>query len=303
MKLPLLLAVVLLAWPAAASQDALEEKFQGLKDAVSAKDAAQVKKLAIEVFPLVSAVIAEPAPTETSEKEVWANHIEHAKGVQTYAEYALFTIAVSSQPATLVDMVATLEQQNPKSQYLDTVYGRYLIALGQTGAAAKMPAIAEKALVNFPQNEDLLMWLADNAFTRKQPDRALTYANRAVAVMAKHPRPEGVPAAQWEQKRTVGLGRSYWIAGVVYGEKGNYLAADQNLRSALPLIQGNESMLAPALFHLGMSNYQLGKMTMNKARILEGAKFSDQCAAMDSGYADQARHNAQVMKNEAARMR
>jgi hypothetical protein len=44
-------------------------------------------------------------------------------------------------------------------------------------------------------------------------------------------------------------------------------------------------------------------MTLNKAKVLEGAKFSDQCAAIEGPYADQARHNALVMKNEAAKIR
>jgi hypothetical protein len=62
-------------------------------------------------------------------------------------------------------------------------------------------------------------------------------------------------------------------------------------------------MMGPALFFLGMANYQLGLMTANKALVLEGAKFSEQSATIASAYADQARHNALVMKNDAAKMR
>src|SRR5205085_1398026 len=168
---------------------------------------------------------------------------------------------------------------------------------------AKVPAIAEKGLANFPENEDVLLVLADTALTRKQPDRALTYATRLVTVMSKHPKPEGMAAAQWERKRNASLGRGYWISGVIQGERGQFVAADKNLRAALPLIQGNDAMVGPALFYLGTVNYELGKMTLSKARVLEGAKYSDQCAAVEGPYADQARHNALVMKNEAAKIR
>jgi hypothetical protein len=99
------------------------------------------------------------------------------------------------------------------------------------------------------------------------------------------------------------LGHGYWIAGVIYGEKNQYTAADKNLRAALPFIQGNAAMLAPAFFYLGMANYQLGQMTVNRALVLEGAKFSEQSAAIASDYTDQARHNALVMKAQAAKMR
>ena len=62
-------------------------------------------------------------------------------------------------------------------------------------------------------------------------------------------------------------------------------------------------MLTPALFYLGTADYQLGKQTLNKALVLEGAKYSEQCATLDSPYAEQARHNGLVIRNEAARMR
>ena len=81
------------------------------------------------------------------------------------------------------------------------------------------------------------------------------------------------------------------------------MAADKNLRAALPFIQGNASMMGPALFYLGTVNYELAKMTLSKPRILEAAKFSEECAGIEGPYADQARHNALVMKNEAAKMR
>ena len=44
-------------------------------------------------------------------------------------------------------------------------------------------------------------------------------------------------------------------------------------------------------------------MTLNKAKVLEGAKFSEQGATIDSAYMEQSRRNALVMKQEADRMR
>jgi hypothetical protein len=302
-KLPVLMTAVLLAGPVVALADTLEDRFQSLQDAVKNKNASEVKKLAVEIFPLATQLICASEPQGEDEKEVWKNDVARGKSVGAYAEYALFAIGLESPAAVLVDLISTLEQENPTSKYLETAYGPYLVALNQTGAASKVPAIAEKALANFPENEDLLLVLADSAVSRKQTDRALTWSNRLVAALSKHPKPEGVAAAQWERKRNAGLGRGYWISGLIYGERNQYLNADKNLRAALPLIQGNQPMMGPALFYLGMANYQLGKMTLNKARILEGARFSEQAAAMDSPYAEQARHNALVMKNEAGQMR
>jgi tetratricopeptide (TPR) repeat protein len=215
----------------------------------------------------------------------------------------LYAVAVKGSPATTVDLLAALEQQNPKSKYLDQAYANYLYALSQSGGAAKIPAIAEKALVNFPENGDLLLFLADYSMSQKQGDRAVTLANRLVGAMSKQPKPEGVADADWAKRRNTALGRGYWIAGVISGEKNQYVAADKNLRSALPLVKGNDAMTSRALFYLGVANYNLGKMTLNKAKVLDGAKFSDQCAAIPGPLAEQAWKNSALMKTDAGRMR
>ncbi len=297
------MTMLLLAGPAAAAAGDLNDTYQNLQQAVGKKDAVAVKKLVADVQPMLTKALAVPEPQAADEKDAWKSQIEYAKSIQTYSEYALYVTAIASPPAVLVDLVATLEKQNPKSKYLDDAYGPYLYALNQTGASAKIPAIAEKALECFPDNEDLLLVLAENAMSRKQSDRALGYANRLVAAVNRHPRPEGVSAADWEKKRDAALSRGYWMAGVLSGEKNEYAAADRNLRAALPLIQGSDAMKAPALFYLGVSNYNIGKMTNNKAKVLEGAKFSDQAAAIAGPYQDQAWRNAALIKKEAAGMR
>ena len=304
MKFPVIgITILFLAGPAAAFAGDLNENYQSLQEAVAKKDPVLVKKLVQEICPQLDEELAAPAPEAQAEKEAWKTHQEWAKGVQTYTEYALFATALGTQPEVTVDLISALEQENPKSKYLDQAYAAYLYALNQTGAAAKIPAIAEKALPNFPENEDLLLVLTENAVSRKQSDRALTYANRLVAALSRHGAPEGMPAADWERKRSTGLARGYWLAGVISGEKSLYAAADRNLRAALPMVQGNASLTGPALFYLGVANYNIGKMTNNKAKVLEGAKFSDQAALIAGPYQDQAWRNAALIKREAASMR
>ena len=204
----------------------------------------------------------------------------------------------------MVDLIATLEQQNPKSKYLGTAYGTYLAALEKTGNGAKALGVAEKALANFPENPDLLFFLAESAANHGQNDRTLAFSERLVALWSSHPKsPEGVSAAEWERTRDATLGRAYFMAGMVYAGRSRWVDADRNLRACLPYAKGNPAMEANALFQLGIANYNLGKMTLSKAKVLEGAKFSQQCAAIQSNVAQQAWKNAQVMKAEADRMR
>jgi hypothetical protein len=304
MKLSVLSMLVLLVGaPAVGRTQDLDTTYQSLKDAEAKGDAAAVKKLAAETSALARKAAAEAAPEDASEKDAWTARVAYAKDVDLQAEYALYAVAVKSDAATTVDLLAALEAQNPKSKYLDDAYANYLYALSQSGGTAKIPAVAEKALANFPDNPDLLLFLADHYYSAKQPDRAQGYANRLVVAMGKHAKPEGVSEADWEKKKSASLGRGYWISGVIAGEKNQYAAADRNLRAALPYVKGNDAMTAPALFYLGTADYNLGKMTMSKAKILEGAKFSDQCAAITGPYAEQAYKNSMIMKTEAGKMR
>jgi len=304
MKLLALSTMVLLVGAAAVARaHDLDASYQNLKDAQAKGDAAAVKKLAGETSALARKAAAEPAPEDADEKAAWTTRVEYAKGIEVQTEYALYEVALKSPPAAMVDLLAALEAQNPKCQYLDQGYGAYLYALSQTGGTAKIPAIAEKALANFPENTDLLLVLVNSTFASKQSDRAQGYANRLVAAWARKTKPEGVSEADFERQKTTSLGRGYWVSGMVSGEKNQYAAADKNLRAALPYIKGNNAMTAPALFYLGTANYNLGKMTNSKAKILEGAKFSDDCAALPSEFAQQAWKNSAIMKAEAAKMR
>jgi tetratricopeptide (TPR) repeat protein len=283
--------------------DELDDTYQSLQDAVAKKDAAQVKKLAVPLFDLSRKVIAAPEPTNAIEKEDWPNRVKYAKEAEGYAEYALFATGVQAEPATMVDLLGLLEQQSPKSKYLDQGYDAYLAALHQVGKDDAVPAIAEKAIANFPNNPDLLLSMANASLVKKQSDRAIGFANRLVAAANSRPKPEALAAADWERKKSVWLGRGYWISGVTNGEKSLYALSNKSLRAALPYIKGEPGLLAPALFYLGVDNYQLGTMTNNKAQILEGVKYSDQCAAIEGAYQHQAWLNSQSMKAAADRMR
>jgi hypothetical protein len=62
-------------------------------------------------------------------------------------------------------------------------------------------------------------------------------------------------------------------------------------------------MSAETLFYLGLANYQVGRQTIDKRKILEGAKFSEECAAIPGQFQARAYENAKAMRKEAAAMR
>jgi len=292
---------LLLSGPAAAFDD-LDATLQSLKDAQSKNDIAAVKKLATEVYAIAGKTIAEPEPQAADEKADWTKQVAYARSITEDAAYVVYAVAAQAKPADTVDLMAMLESLNPKSQYLDEGYESYFYALRQLKQDAKIVPIAEKALTNFPNNADLLAELAASALAKNQADRALGFARRLIAAFQRD-KPEWLSEDDWERRKGALLGAGYYIAGVVTGSKGLYLESNTDLRAALPLIKGNQAMMGPALFYLGLDNYQLGKMTNNKKQVLEGASFSQQAAQVPGAYQQQAYHNYLTIKDEAGRMR
>ena len=277
----------------------MDSSYQALQKAVADKDAAQVKKLAAETERAAKETIASPAPQGAADKDTWTKQVGYAKEVSSYTEFALYNTAVQAKPEEAVDLLNTLQQQNPKSKYLDEGYLYYFRVLNETGQAAKINGIADKAIANFPNNEDLLLVVANNAFERKQYDRAATMGTRLVSVLGKHAKPEGMSAGDWDKKKNTALGQGYYIAGMSHAAKNQFLLSNKELRSALPLIQSTPTIQGATLFELGIVNYQLGKMTLNRGQIAEAAKFSEQAAGMAGPWQDQARQNAKIMQAEA----
>jgi hypothetical protein len=298
--LNLSLGMLLLAGTVFAADD-LESTFQSLQSAETKNDNAQIKRLAVSACAMAHQIIVSPAPDGSADKANWTARVEYAKSVQEQAEYALLVAALKATPAEAADLFATLEQVNNKSKYLDQGYGTYLADANQSGGAAKAAAVAEKAIANFPNNEDLLAVVMESALSHRQNDRALVYAKRLITAVESRNRPDGVSAEDFSRRQATLLNRAHFVAGFVEGQKNLYADADKDLRAALPSLSKSDQNYAAALFYLGLSNYQLGKETQNRALIQKGQAFSEECSKISGPYAQQAYTNNLLMKQELAR--
>ena len=282
----------------------IESSLTELKGAVEKKDPVHVKKLASETSIQAREAAAEAAPSGEADQEAWKARVARAKEADVYTEYALYSTAVQAEPAVLVDLMATLEQQNPKGRYLDDAYASYFVALTKSGGAAKVPGIAEKALVNYPGNPDILLVLSDSAYQGKRYDRAAALGTRLAAAIGKKAKPDGVTAADWERKKSTIIGHAYRIAGLSYFQQNDFFNADRNLRPSIPYLKGgDEATLATVLYCLCVSNYHQGRQALNKQMMLEGANYCDQSAKLKSPVAQQAWTNAHQIRAEAERKR
>lgn len=276
----------------------LDDDYVKLKDAQSKKDVDAVKKLALETSKLAKAESATPQPSDANAVADWKQRQEFAKEVQLFAEYSLASTAVTDT-ARIQDLTETLLELNPKSQYLTLCASTYLQALASQGADKEI-AGAQKILTANPSSEDALDSLA-RGYQSSAPDKANTYATRLVAAMKGKAKPDGAAEADWERKKAAMLGDGYFIAGITScAPKSAWADCDRDLKAALPYIGKDQRSLGIADFYLGLANYQIGKLTGDRTRIQEGAKYSDQSAAIPGPMQQQAYKNSQIMKTELA---
>ena len=274
----------------------LDVAYYGLKAAEGKEDPGLVKTWSARTFALAHKDLeAAKAPADDDAKE----RQEYVKGVQAYADYALFATATKiKDQKQIAELGAALEQQDIKSQYMPQMSGMYLSALTQSGQSAKICPTAEKLAGASSKDADAMVVAANCNLQHNQFEKAASNATRAIEAINSRPKPEGMSDSDWASKKSLLLGRANWSAGVAYASQQRYGPADKALRAALPTIKGDPQLLAGALFHLGMANYSLGKQLGDKARIREGLQYFQQCAEMSGPYQEQASHNVRALKGE-----
>lgn len=268
--------------------DDLDAAYANLKASEAKKDVAGVVKWSGATSKAAKKTVTGPKP-EAYDDETWKQAQDYAKQVDTYTEYAVYAQAMGSQnPQEILQLVETLEQRAPQSQYIPQVLGRYAWAGGQANAMDRVASLGDRALGRNQAHEDLLLAMADYSMKQKQLDKSVSYAAKAVELLDAKPGPES------DKKK----GLANWIAGVSLFNQNKLGPADKSLRAALPLLKDNEQLLQSALFHLGLINYKMAQGNKNKNLAAEAAKFNDQAAAVKGPLAGQAAKNAKVIRAE-----
>lgn len=293
-----ILILPILAMGALLWADELDDAYAALKEAGTNAD--DVLKWAPEVSKLGRAEAARSKPDNMSAGD-WKARVEFAKQVDTLAEYSLSAAAVQpgADPNKVVTLIDTLLTMNPKSQYLTQSAGAYIAALEKTSGTAKSVEGATKIINGNPNNEDALFALANGNYG-KNNDRAEQYATRLVNVMRTKAKPEGISEADWDKKKSTMLGYGYYYAGIVAGssQRPSFTDCDRNLRAGLPYITKQAGLAGSAYFYLGLCNYQISKLTSDKAKLQEALQFTDQAAGISGPMQGQAQSNAAIMRRE-----
>lgn len=273
--------------------------YQALQASEQKKDFEAVKKWSAATEEAAKKVLAQPKPADEEEVEAWKRDVDYSQQVIKRTEYSLYAAMLqSTDPKVQVALYEELQRRNPKSEYMAQAAGRAFLVLRQAGQEDAAFRIAENTLATDQSNEDMLVVAASRYMDAKtkDPAKSLAYAAKLVEVMNSKPAPEGVSPADWEKKKNSLLGLGYWIQGMNYGTENNWSQTDKAFRAALPMIQGNNELLAPAYFYLGLANYRMGQGPKgNKALLAEARKFNHACAAIKGPYQAQAQKNLAAM--------
>lgn len=268
--------------------------YNNLKASEGKKDAEGIRKWATESSRIARGIVQNAKNDDEGKRQA-----DYARQVDVYTEYSLFAAATqSTAPADVINLFTALEQQNPKSQYLERAAGPYLHALQQGGRASEAGPAAERILVNNPDCDDALLIAADYSLNRKENAKAAEHAGKLVEVLNAQKKPDGVADADWEKQKNTKLGLAHWYAGIAYSGESKFAEADKSLRQAVPLIEGNNQYLGVALFNLGLADYKLAKSSRNKALLQDALNFSQRAAAIKGPFQNQAAANVRVIRTE-----
>jgi hypothetical protein len=274
--------------------------YNALQACEQKKDYPGIKTWALKTVEAAKNDLAIPKPTDDTQAEQWAKDQDYSKQVILRCEYSLFHGAVEAQdPQAKADLGEALVTLNPDSQYLPQTLPHYLFGLMQTGQAAKASDMAEKILAKDASNEDMLLLVAENSLSAKNFDKAGAFAAKAIDALKAKTAPPGGDAAAWQKAHDAKLGRAYFMAGSAASENKQYADADKSFRAALPLVQGDDQLLAPVYFYLGFVNHEMSKaqkLPASRPLLADAKKFTTACAAIAGPYQETCKKNLAGMQ-------
>lgn len=227
----------------------------------------------------------------------WKQKVEYARQVEQYTEYSLYFASLQSKdPKVKSNLIETLEQRNPMSEYLAQMRTAHTTVVRQVDIEEAVAA-AENQFSKGEYNEDLLHMVATHLMQkRRDPEKVINYSLKLLEMLATARKPEEMSDAEWQKKTTNMIGTSNWMIGLLYSTQNQYKLADKHLRTALPYLN-NSDMLAGAYYHLGFVNYQLAEAG-ERIRIHDAVKFTKDCISINSAVQQQATENLKAMKAE-----
>jgi tetratricopeptide (TPR) repeat protein len=141
-------------------------------------------------------------------------------------------------------------------------------------AYPKMIAVAQKALAIDANNGPMLVLLADYYSEKgEQLDQADAYAKKAIQVLPKSPKPDGIADADWTKQVTLQTGVAWSAQGQILVNKRDNAGAITAFQTASPMLKAEKTAYARNLYRLGYTYALLRKNAEAKTALTEAASL------------------------------
>lgn len=228
---------------------------------------------------IVARFKARPAPAGMEPKE-WASRqaaaLDDVKDQVRYAQVTLFQVVNQQsdlkRKAALLDRYATGFADAPEAANAQSLTAN---AYRQMQNYPKMQEFAQKILTRDPNNLNMLLLLADDGSERNvNLDKADEYAHRALDLVGKAAKPEGMSDEQWAQQKSVQQGLAWSSIGQVQLQRKQNSQAVESLKTAAPLLKSDNFSYARNQYRLGFAYINLKMMAEARAAFADAASLN-----------------------------
>ena len=250
------------------------------------QDFARVHKWAVAAMPLYKKAKADPMD-DLDDDEFDAEHTK-LKSYLVFLEYSLFQAASRGTTPERLKYLESFAQTFPESEQIKKLPALYAVAHQQLNDVPKMLEYAEKAIEAEPDNETMLLLLAESrtqqlmAQTKgREPEKVeevQQLGQRLLQALDAKATPEGVDEAAWEQHLNTFRGAAHSILGRTLMLQEKTEDALKELEAAVPLLEGRSQSLSPVLYFQGFGYAKL-------RRYEEARPVLERCVEIGGGYA------------------
>ncbi|MCL4523530.1 MAG: hypothetical protein M1453_01485 [Acidobacteria bacterium] len=225
---------------------------------------------------------AQPPPEGVSAED-WertkTEHLDELNSTVGYVQYSMFNAGYQVQdPAQKAALLERYVAAFPKSPYTTNAQAMAADAYQQARAPQKMVAFAKKVLAGEPDNFWMLVTLADYWATQKeQLDTAEGHAKKAIELLEKAPKAEGMTEENWEKQRALQQGLAWSALGQIDLHKNRDAQAAHELKTASPLLK-------PYDYYYGRNLYFLGFVLARAKRVAEARRILTEATTVNSPY-------------------
>jgi len=242
-----------------------------VRAAQAKSDFARVHRWSAAVVPMLQKAAA-TKPSDMDDDD-WKKRQETLKSYSDFVEYALFDALTRDNTAEKRKYVDAFAELFPQSERKKKLPGVMALVYQQANDVPNMVQWAEKAIAEDPENEAMLLVMAETNVGRKRLPDAQQLADRLLKVMETKKKPEGYADADWDKYMNAYRGAAYSVLGRSLMQQEKTAAAITELQKAVKLLEGNNDALAPALYNLGFGLAKLQRFAEARAVLNQSVKI------------------------------